>query len=137
MSDDPDDKAYWDAMALLVDGMDCAKKSGFDAAIERYTIAMRLLPKLDYLFRVLRGDAHKAKEDQASALADYNEAIALTPDHVPAVAAYMARADLYERMGDKARAMADFRTALAVGPDMLPAFARVCEDALKRLGTTH
>jgi tetratricopeptide (TPR) repeat protein len=137
MADEPQDKPYWDAMALLLSGMECAKKGDFEAAIERYTIAMTLTSKENYVFRVLRGDAHKAKGDHERALTDYNESIALTPEHVPAVAAYMARADLHERMGDRARAVADYRTALGLGPDMLPEFAKHCEDALKRLKTRH
>ncbi len=132
--DPPQEERDLDALVLLSSGMDCFKNGQYDAAIERYSLAMKLTTKYADLFPSLRGDAYKAKADHDRALADYNTSIALNPAQVRA---YMERGDLYERVGDRARAIADFQKALANNPDMLPQFVKECEDALKRLGTMH
>lgn len=150
-----DDKEYTDALILLSGGMKCFDDAEYDAAVERYSVALLILEKwagpsaiasgeqtertrearaLYHAVLALRGDTYKAKGDYESALADYGKSIAL---HAAPVRAYMGRADLYERMGDRSRAIADYRKALALGPDMLPQYITQCEDALKRLGTMH
>ena len=142
----PEDKEYWDGLALLYSAMTRSKDGDHSVAIEQYTLALQLFKKLAELESdrkteakglyvatlSLRGDSYKAKREFEIALADYNMALELRPENVQA---YMGRADLYESMGERERAIADYQKALAVGPNMLPQFVGQCTDALKRLGT--
>lgn len=154
MADTPEDKEYLDALVLLYSGMTCFDRGDHDDAIERYTIALKILDKwaggsphfrpddkrkggADKMYDVvlsLRGDAYKATGDHERALADYNASIALNAENVRS---YMARADLHERMADRNSAIADFQKALDLNPDMLPQYVNECKQALKRLGTMH
>jgi tetratricopeptide (TPR) repeat protein len=129
-----DDKRHLDAEVLLLSGMNRCKNGEYDAAIERYTLAMKLTTRYADLFPSFRGDAYKAKGDYDRALADYSKSIELNPTQVRA---HMERADLYERIGKRARAIADFQKALSHNRDMLPQYIKECEDALRRLGTMH
>ena len=144
----PEDKEYWDGLALLYSAMTRSKDGDHSVAIEQYTLALQLFKKLAELESdrkteakglyvatlSLRGDSYKAKREFEIALADYNMALELRPENVQA---YMGRADLYESMGERERAIADYQKALAVGPNMLAQFVGQCTDALKRLGTIH
>ncbi len=144
----PEDQKYLDSLVLFSAGMSCSKEGDYDAAIERFDLAIKLFEErverrdhksaeaksLCIAALSLRGDAHKSKGDFDSAFADYNEAISRHAGHVQA---YMGRAELYDLIGQRKRAIADYEKALSVGPDMLPEYRQKCEDALKRLRIVH
>jgi tetratricopeptide (TPR) repeat protein len=73
-----------------------------------------------------RGNANAQANNHERAIADYNEAIRLKPDHAHA---HANRALTYEKQGNREQAIADFRKAYALGDQL-------SGDDLRRLGVT-
>ncbi|MBI1213884.1 MAG: tetratricopeptide repeat protein [Alphaproteobacteria bacterium] len=66
-----------------------------------------------------RARAHRAKGDNAGALADYTRAIEILPDFA---IAYQNRGVVYNAMGDRQRAIADYSRAIALQPKLAVAY---------------
>jgi tetratricopeptide (TPR) repeat protein len=65
-----------------------------------------------------RGEAHWARSDGAASLADFSEALALTPD----AAAYHGRGRALSTRGEFDRALADFNAAVQMDARYAPAY---------------
>ena len=68
-----------------------------------------------------RGLVHHDRGDYAAALADFNEAAKIDPDHA---ATYEYRAETLYKLGRKAEALADVNEAIKRNPDSLRLFNR-------------
>lgn len=66
-----------------------------------------------------RARAHRAKGDNAAALADYTSAIKTMPDFA---IAYQNRGVVYNAMGDRQRAIADYTKAIQLQPNLAVAY---------------
>ena len=101
-----------EVMALNEDGNARAQKGDFDGAIDRYSRAIGLDPKVAAIYNN-RGNARASKGDQAGAVADYSEALKLDANFAEAHANRgMSRAIL----GDLNGAVDDYGRALALEP---------------------
>ena len=66
-----------------------------------------------------RGNAYRDKRDLDHAIADYNEAIRLDPEHIMA---FNNRGVTYSYKGDLDRALADYNEAIRINPKFAMAF---------------
>lgn len=96
----------------------------FDAAIEKYTLAIELNPN-DYALYNNRGAAYHATREYQKAIADYTKAAELNPYHF---SAYNNRGAAYEDIGDIQRAVADYQKALELDPEN-----KLAKDNLKKI----
>ena len=83
----------------------------FDEAIEYYTDALNRKPSANAFLR--RGFLHETRNEIDSAIADYNEAIALEPKHA---VGYNDRGNAWCAKHDFDKAIADFDKAIALQP---------------------
>jgi len=105
------------AISGRADALVCLEK--YDDAIADYSRAIQLDPKwFDYLGR---GVAWKAKGDQAKALHNFDEGIAIAPT-VPAL--YIYRGAMLTARGDASGASADFEKVTSLISDSRGAFNR-------------
>ena len=89
------------------------------------TLAYEMLPMVEPVPAGLgvagwteRGRGLEQKKRHREALDAYDQALALDPDHVPAL---NNRGNVYKRTGELERAMTDFDRALRLAPDFAPA----------------
>lgn len=101
-------------------GVAYGELSRFDEAIEDYTASLALRPddrttiKNLRVAHVRRGQLRLNRGDYAGALADYDTAIDLEPQHY---LAYLRRAVLHEERGELDSALEDYRQASTLSPD--------------------
>lgn len=100
-------------------GLGALANEEYAAAVDMFTKALRLslgdLAEIHYR----RGLAYLGLNDDAQALADWNESLSRNPYHA---AAYFERGQLYEQRGDDESAAQDYSRALTLNPRMIDAW---------------
>jgi len=119
---------YTLAMVYFSRSVAYEKLGDMDRAMADLDAAIRTRP--NELFHAKRGGWYEARRDFAPALADYTEAIRLSP--VPSVA-YGRRIHAYRAMGDFDRALADCDTVIALVPKS-PAYRVLRGDVYRQKG---
>jgi len=111
-------------LSLLVVGMARYTADDWEGAIACFSSALRQTEErvlaLDQgVIYYVRGNAHAFKGDLDHAIADFDQAIALKPDHAEA---YHGRGLAYRDKGDLDHAIADCDQAIALKPDFAVAY---------------
>lgn len=101
------------ADGLYREGLRLTANGQWQQAIERFTSALRLNPKLAEAHND-RATAYAATGQQLLAMADYNRAIELDPKYANA---YFNRANLLVQQENYFRAINDYQRALALNPE--------------------
>ncbi|HEV3165939.1 MAG TPA: tetratricopeptide repeat protein, partial [Isosphaeraceae bacterium] len=110
--DCPDDEAKVAAFEATKRGNERLAKGDLDGAIEEFTKAIQLDPKI-FIAYVGRGHAYDLKKDYDKAIGDYTEAIKLRPEDE---ALYNFRGSAYRSKGDYDSALADHSKAIELRP---------------------
>ncbi|MBC8123114.1 MAG: tetratricopeptide repeat protein [Gemmatimonadaceae bacterium] len=97
---------------LLRQGVDQAQKGDYETAINRYTQALRVDPKLVSAYNG-RGLARFDLGDERGAIEDYTQALRIDPE---LVRAYVNRGLARSALGDRQGALKDLNTALRIDP---------------------
>lgn len=106
---------YPPAVAKLAgEGIAFMNQGKWDAAIEKFDAALKLMPDAASLYQN-RGMCHMGAEQWDAALADFNHALALDPDMAGIL--YWNRADCYKAMNKPELAVADYTRSLALNPE--------------------
>lgn len=87
------------------------EKGEYELAIDLYTKSIRLAPSVGA--HANRGKCYAALKRFAPALADFNEAVRLSPKHA---LPYLSRGDCYAAMSDNRNAEADYDKAIELEP---------------------
>jgi len=106
------------AEALLINGIEYAKKNNFETAVKNYNAALEIRPDFAEAFYE-RGYAHSVKRRFNKALKDYNRAITCKPDFTDAI---LSRGSLYATIGDLDKAISDLDLAIKQRPDYADAY---------------
>ena len=101
------------ARHTCVGGDDCLRKQKYQEAMDRYSRAIELDPKLPVAYNN-RGFVHWNLNNYERAIADYCRAIELKPKYGMA---YSNRAFAHKALGNKEAAIADFEKVLELTKD--------------------
>jgi Tfp pilus assembly protein PilF len=104
--------------AYLNLGMAFGEEGKFDRAIEAFSAAVTINPKLGTAY-LNRGMAFKQMGELDRAIEDYSTALSVKPDYVEA---YNDRGSAFNRKGQFDRAIEDFNAAIAIDPTVYPAY---------------
>ena len=89
----------------------------FDEAIVAYDKAIEITPRSSYYYN--RGNCYYNRGKIELALKDYNQALAIEPNHANA---YGSRANLYKKQGKAELALEDYNQALTIEPNHARAY---------------
>jgi tetratricopeptide (TPR) repeat protein len=114
----PQSSAYDDALNALSSGLSFKERGDYSGAIRRFSHALNsgyLDPDNRAIALNNRGNCYAEQEKWEEALADYDQALLLTPGFFEA---YFNRAGLYYQTGRLKEAAADYQQAIAQNPSL-------------------
>ncbi len=109
---------YKAALAHSHDGEAYSRNGDYDKAIQEFSEAIRLNPKLAAA-HYNRGEIYFKKGDYAQAIRDFTSTISLAPDYT---FAYYSRGVANEKTGDVKEAILDFSHTIRLKPGFAPAY---------------
>jgi tetratricopeptide (TPR) repeat protein len=111
-----------DAIDLASQGDQYLKNKEFAKAIDRYTAAIRLDPKLQEAY-VQRAEAYVGQKEYEKAIADFTAAIQL--DSGDCYLSYVNRGVAYQHLKNYEKAIADFEKAINLDPEVTLGYANL------------
>ena len=106
------------AIAEFVKGLIYQNRRNYARALEHYTEALRLNPRLAEAYNN-RGNVYNIMSEPDCAIKDFTKAIQLKPDYADA---YNNRGNAYDKKGDFDRAIENFTKAIQLKPDLVEAY---------------